>query len=226
MSNLAKTRVVTGYVPLPDHPRSAETYGKLGYQLSDALGDHPLAVYYSTIPQLWMTKFLEKLAPREPPLSWSKGDNPRKNSLEFHCVQYEKFAWLQRAADEDGESDTFIWIDYGIFSQPGMNAEVIRGFLSRVRKDDFAFPGCWPPNDEPIDEYPSWRFLGSLMIVPRVNMKQLFECMQASTRLYVHIMGKVTFEVNMMARVEPLLRRTPFRWYEANHDGSQFGNYR
>src|ERR1039458_4181939 len=141
MRKIAKTRVVTGYVPLPDHPRSAETYGRLGQLLSGALGDHSLAVYYSKIPELWLTQFLETLPPMEPPLSWSKGDNPRKNSLEFHCVQHEKFAWLQKAAATDSESDTFIWMDYGIFSQPGMNAEVIRDFLRRIRKGDFAFPG-------------------------------------------------------------------------------------
>ncbi len=77
----------------------------------------------SALPDLWLSQFLEKLPPLEPPLTWSKGDNPKKNSLEYHCVQYQKFAWLARAANEDEESDTFVWIDYGIASQPGFNAD-------------------------------------------------------------------------------------------------------
>lgn len=221
-----KTRVVLGYVRLEDHPRSPATYEALGQRLSDALGDHPLAVYYERVADLWMTKFIESLPPMQPPLKWAQADNPQKNSLEFHCVQHQKFAWLERAANEDQESSTFIYMDYGIFSQPGMSAEVIRSFLRRVRKNDFAFPGCWPATLDPIsDEYPSWRFLGSLMVVPRGEIRRLVECMQAMTRLYIRTMKKVPFEVSMMARIEPLLKKTNFRWFLANHDASQFSNY-
>jgi hypothetical protein len=221
-----KTRVVTGYVRLEDHTRSPAAYEKLGQRLSDALGDHPLAVYYERVGDLWLTKFIESLPPMQPPLTWAKADNPQKNSLEFHCIQHQKFEWLRRASEEDQDTDTFIWVDYGVFSQPGMNAEVIRAFLHRVRRDDFTFPGCWPATVDPVsDDYPSWRFLGSLMVVPRKDMRCLVECMQAMTKIYIRVMKQVPFEVNMMARVEPLLKKTGFRWYAADHNASQFGSY-
>ena len=228
MGKLAKTRVVTGYVRVEDSQRPPATYEILGQRLSDALGDHPLAVYYERVGDLWLTKFVEKLPVFKPPLTWAKGDNPLKNTLEYHCINHQKFAWLERACNEDQESDTFIWMDYGIFSQPGMSAEIIRDFLHRVRKNDFAIPGCWPPllaGDPISDDYPCWRFLGSLLIVPREEMRRLTECVYAMTRLHIRMMKKVTFEVNTLARVEPFLKKSNFRWYEADHNASMFTRY-
>lgn len=220
-----KVKVVTGYVPIPGHPRAPGVYEKLGQQLSDALGTQSLAVYYSRIPDLWLTQFVEKLPPLNPPLSWSKGDNPAKNSLEYHCVQHEKFAWLKRAADEDSEPDTFVWMDYGIMYIPGMTNEVVRDFLARVKKNDFAIPGCWAEQQEVSDQYPCWRFCGGLMVVPRGEIRRLVECMQAMTRLYIRLIKNVTWEVNTMARIEPMLKKSNFRWYMADHNASMFARY-
>ena len=119
-----------GTCALEDHPRlpvntkpSARSWGtRSASRISRAIT--------SALPDLWLSQFLEKLPPLEPPLTWSKGDNPKKNSLEYHCVQHQKFAWLSRAANEDQESDTFVWIDYGIASQPGFNADDLQAFLS------------------------------------------------------------------------------------------------
>ena len=220
------TKVVTGYVRLENHTRKPEEYKALGERLSDALGDHPLEVFFHrNLRDLWLTQWIERLPPMKPPLSWSQGDNPLKNTLEYHCVQHQKIAWLAKAADMDSSIDTFIWMDYGIFSQPGVNAEVIRDFLSRIRKNDFAFPGCWPEDPDVWDDYPCWRFCGSLLIVPRKEMRRLVECFLALTRLYIRTMGKVTWEVNTLARVEPFLKKTNFRWYEADHNATQFTRY-
>jgi hypothetical protein len=221
----AKIRVVLGYVRLEDHPRSPQTYYELGQQLSAALGDAPLAVYYERVQDLWLTQFLEKLPPMEPPLRWAQGDNPKKNSLEFHSIQFQKFAWLARAANEDQEADTLVYIDYGIFSQPGMSAEVIREFLKRIRKNDFQMPGCWAPTPDPMAEYPCWRFLGSLMIVPRADAPRLLQLVQAYTRTYVRAMKFVPFEVNVLASIEPMLAKVGLKWYVADHNASQFANY-
>ena len=183
-----------------------------------------LACFYERVPDLWLTKFLEKLPPLQPPLTLEKADNPKKNSLEWHCIQHQKFAWLARAANEDQESDTFVWLDYGLFSQPGMNADDLQS-LKRIRKNDFAMAGCWGPTPEPMDEYPCWRFLGSSMIVPRADTHRMFELMQAMTRTYIRAMKKVTFEINMFARIEPMLKKVGLRWFEADHNVTQFTRY-
>ena len=106
-----------------------------------------------------------------------------------------------------------------------MSAEVIRSFLSRIRKNDFAFPGCWPKQSDYSDDYPCWRFLGSLLIVPRAEMRRLVECFTAMTRLYIRTTHNVCWEVNLLARIEPYLQKSNFRWYAADHNASQFGNY-
>ena len=153
------------------------------------------------------------------------GDNPKKNSLEYHCVQHEKFAWLARAANEDQESDTFVWMDYGIMSQPGITGEIVQDFLRKIRKNDFAMPGCWTPTPDPMDAFPCWRFCGSLMIVPRADTHRMLELVQAVTRLYVRSMKKVTWEVNTLARCEPMLQKAGLRWYQADHNATQFTHY-
>ena len=221
-----KVRVVTGYVRLEDHPRRPDEYYALGQKLGHSLGQHDLACFYERVGDLWLSKFLEKLPPLSPPLSWSKGDNPAKNSLEYHCIQHQKFAWLARAANEDQESDSFVWIDYGIASQPGFNADDLQAFLKRIRRGDFAIPGCWEGViPDPLDDYPCWRFCGSVMIVPRPDTHRMLELIQAVTRMYVRSMKKVTWEVNTLARCEPMLKKVGLRWYKADHNVTQFTRY-
>jgi hypothetical protein len=53
----------------------------------------------------------------------------------------------------------------------------------------------------------------------------MLELIQAVTRLYVRSMKKVTWEVNMLARCEPMLQRVGLRWYQADHNTTQFTNY-
>jgi hypothetical protein len=56
-------------------------------------------------------------------------------------------------------------------------------------------------------------------------MRRLSECVYAMARLHVRMMKKVTFEVNTLARVEPFLKKSNFRWYEADHNASMFTRY-
>lgn len=222
----AKVKVVTGYVRLENHPRKPEEYFELGQRLGHALGMQELVCSYKRVSDLWLTQFLEKLPPLEPPLSWSKGDNPAKNTLEYHCIQHEKFAWLSEAAHADQEPDTFVWIDYGIASQPGFNGDDLQSFLRRIRRNDFAIPGCWEQMiKDPVDSYPCWRFCGSVMVVPRQDTHRMFELVQSMTRLYVRAMKNVTWEVNTLARCEPFLKKVGLRWYPADHNVTQFTRY-
>ena len=90
-----KTRLVTAYVPIPNHPRTAKEYGDLGEQL----GGVPVRkkCFYNKLDDLWMTKYVNKLpfTPRA-----SEGDNSLKNSLAYHAVNHQKTSWLVQAADE------------------------------------------------------------------------------------------------------------------------------
>jgi hypothetical protein len=230
-------QVVTGYVPIANHPRTAAEYGELGDKLRDVKA--PLKAFYTQLQACWLKRYIDEQPFKVTPC---EGDNPAKNSLAYHIVNHQKVMWLQEAAAES-KADTFIWMDYGICHQPGVTADVINEFLGAVAKDDLAIPGCWDGpqildyrDSDPIpdisratdfidDNNPCWRFCGSLMIVPKqfvlplaiATMKQASETIKRTHR--------VPWEVNTLARVERRYRVLPIRWYKADHNETQFTNY-
>ena len=223
MSKKAKVLVVTGFTEIPNHPRTTEEYVELGNRLKSAMGVRPIQAFYYDVKDLWLTRFLERLPPMEPPLKWATYDNPAKKSLEYHCVQSQKVEWLETAANLNQEADTFVWMDYGIMRLPGMNGDYLTSFLDRIVKNDFAIPGCWPVGEVPTDN-PCWRFCGSLLIVPRADVHNLTKTFKAVTRTFIRSMKKVSFEVNMLALVEQT-HIPNLRWYAADHNASMFTHY-
>jgi hypothetical protein len=211
-----KARLVTGYIPIIDHPRPAEEYGELG----EKLGGVPVRkkAFYQRVEDTWLAQYL-RLLPSRP--GWSTGDNPYKNSLAYHCVQHEKTAWLVQAAQEY-DDDIFCWVDYGIFHQPGIcNAAIVRFMESLDDKAIYA-PGCWPKDDGAINPFsPCWRFCGSVLAVPRAFIEQLDQEVRAQAKATISILSNVEWEVNTWARVEQKTK-LPFKWYKADHDVTQF----
>src|ERR1035437_7181810 len=127
---MPKIKVITGLVPLEEHPRKAVEYGALGERLAAAVSPvAPIKAFYSLLPHCWLHKFVWETGGA---ITHSSGDNPEKNTLAYHCVQHQKIDWLRQAAAEDPEPDTFVWIDYGIMHVPGVTMPVIREFLARV----------------------------------------------------------------------------------------------
>jgi len=215
---------VTAYVPIQGHTRTPEEYAKLGEQLRGALGDFQPAVFYDTIPGLWLTPFIEKLAAGGHVINHSQGDNPAKNSMEYHAVQHNKFEWLEKAALHDADADVFVWLDYGCMRLPGFDGTLLTEFLRRVRKNDLAIPGCWEEK-EVTDYYPCWRFCGALFVVPRQDVFPLNKAFKAITRLYVRAMRNVTWEVNDLARMELAHVGPKIRWYPADHNATMLTGY-
>jgi hypothetical protein len=124
----------------------------------------------------------------------------------------------------DDKSDVFIWVDYGLAHIPGWSAAGMNEFLSRVKKNDFAVPGCWGKQDV-HDSTPNWRFCGGLMVVPRKYVQDLKNGIQAITMINVMQTKHITWDVNSMAHLEAQ-NKLPIRWYKADHDKSMFENYR
>lgn len=211
--------IVSGYVPIPNHPRGPEEYGALGEKLG-AVPRHKKAFYMK--PQdTWVMKMIRqnKWVPTH-----SEGDNPAKNSLLYHAVNHEKTAWIAQAAEERPEADVLVWIDYGIFRLPGVTSEAICDFIDRVDDKHLYIPGCWDASPETPDAFPSWRFCGSILACPRnyailldLNVRRVFRDHLWSTR-------NVDWEVNTWARVEAS-HRLPIHWYKADHDVSLFTNF-
>lgn len=214
----AKIKVVTGYIPIAGHPRSAEEYGALGEKLREL--KTPVQPFYGAVTSAWLYDMI-KMLPFEP--VWQVGDNPEKNTLAYHCVQHQKFQWLYEASRMDQESDVFVWADYGICHVPGVTPQVINTFLEKVKKNDTAIPGCWNVGNVD-DRYPCWRFCGGLLVVDRRDVQPLKNLIQAVTMLHLNVTKTVTWEVNTLARAEQT-GKVPIRWYKADHDQTMFENY-
>ncbi len=214
-------KIVTGFVPIPRHPRSSEEYGKLGEHFKELV--FPIHPFYEDIEDCWLTRYLRK---HEIHPNHSEGDNPQKNSLPYHIVQHQKFEWLCKAAMYDRRPDVFIWMDYGIWHVPGVTPKVVREFLHEVKAFDLAIPGCWKSGDPRIesvgDDFPNWRFCGGLMVVPRNQLIPLYKRVRQAVAIKLSLKHHITWEVNTLADVEQFL---PIRWYEADHNETMFTEY-
>lgn len=226
---MARTKLVTGYIPIQGHPRSAKEYGELGENLFGALdcvaGDFTIQPFYEQVQETWLAKLIQSLPQRVADgLSHSTADNPEKNTLAYHCVQHQKFAWLLKAAIADPKPDTFVWMDYGIAHVPGVTPAVVDKFMAAVQPDDFAIPGCWARQGLLINDYfPCWRFCGGLMVVPRKKVHKFYKIMKAEVLAHIKKTGNITWEVNSLAHAEANL--PPIRWYNADHNETMFTNY-
>lgn len=212
-----KLVVVTGYVQIPDHPRSSQQYDLLGAQLAQ-LHAAPIHVFRCELKDCWLDEHV-----RDRHVEHAIADNPKKNTLAYHIVQHQKTAWLLQALEMDPSVDVLVWIDYGVFSQPGITVPVIDDFLRRVRaRPEFAIPGAWEQSSGSI-EWPDWRFCGSSFVVPRNFVRKFHDAVREVT-LERLTTGRVTWEVNDWAEVERR-KMLPIRWYKADHNQTQFTNY-
>lgn len=220
--------VVTGYIPILGHPRTAKEYGELGEMFKDL--KHDVYPFYDRVENTWLAHAIDKLKPGRP-VTWSKGDNERKNSLDYHLVQHQKFRWLELATEWQPNYDTYVWIDYGIAHVPGVRPHIIDEMLSHVKQHDLAIPGCWERFDPRVEQtiesdyYPCWRFCGGVMVVPKYMVPHLFKAVRSVARLRLQLERKVTWEVNSLAQMERSLPTFPLRWYKADHDASLFTGY-
>lgn len=195
--------VVTGYVPLPCDHRTRERYNELGGRLLDAC---PRSVLFrNKLEDCWLAKRIGNVAPGG------------KDTVAYHCVQHQKFAWLEGAAMA-ADAATLIWIDYGILHLTGVTPELVVDFVQRVEADEpevIVAPsgGDYGKETDTIN----WLFLGGIVVVPAEMAAWLMlACQQA--------VEPVAWEVNTLARVS---RKHPemFRMYAANHNPTMFENY-
>jgi hypothetical protein len=223
---MAGKMLVTGYIPIQGHPRTAKEYGDLGENLFSGLaGDFTIHPFYETVGETWLAKLIQSLPqPIAEGLSHSTADNAAKNSLAYHCVQHQKFAWLLKAAISHPSNDVFVWMDYGIGHVPGVTPDVVNDFMAGVKQNDFAIPGCWDRAGLLINDYfPCWRFCGGLMVVPRDKVHKLYKTIKREVAVHIHKTNNITWEVNSLAHAEPNL--PPIRWYKADHNETLFTNY-
>lgn len=219
-------QVVTGYVPIANHPRTAQEYGKLGEQIFIPLVQAGVNVkrYMEPLEMTWLHKYVSRF--KNPPKPMV-ADNPAKNTLAYHCVQHQKFAWLLKAAIEDPRPDVFVWLDYGIGHVPGVTPVVIGDYLDYVIKNptELSIPGCWPTtNYQNFDwQTPCWRFCGGVLAVPRQCVHKLHKAVKTAALAHIDHAKTVEWEVNTLARAEIKGLLPPkTRWYQADHNETMF----
>ena len=221
-----KIKVVTGFVPIVGHPRTAAEYGALGEKLGELTDEFSVHPFYQKIEDCWLQKYItgEQLSP-----IWHTDGNPQKNTLKYQIATHQKFAWLAMALALDATPDTFVWVDYGLAHIPGWDVNSFKDFLKRIRPDDFAIPGCWPLTDPRVssvgDKHPNWRFAGGIMAVPRQHVIPFFAAIKRQVRTHLDFTNTISWDVNNVARVEAG-GMLPIRWYSADHNSSMWENYK
>lgn len=210
--------VVTGYVQLSDHPRSHGEYELLGARLN-ALREAPVLPFRCVLRDCWLDEHT-----RDKDVVHAVADNPKKNTRAYHVVQHQKTAWLMHACEIAPHADVLIWLDYGIFHQPGVTAARIDDFLRAVRvRPEFAIPGAWEHSSGVVD-WPDWHFCGSTIVVPREHVQGFHEAVRDVTLERLVRDNYLTWEVNDWAAVADQ-GNLPIRWYKADHNQTQFTNY-
>jgi hypothetical protein len=219
--------VVTAFVPIPDHPRSAEEFHKLAEPLLMMSDRISLLLAEGDLNKCWLYEYLYAHYDDPSEFSHSIADNPQKNSLAYHVVQAQKTEWLVTAAMVDPTADVFVWIDYGIFHVPGVTGRIIEEFLQRAENErTIAFPGCWEKGTFKYDDaWPCWRWCGGTIIVPREYVDRLNTAMKHEYIRWLNETGNISWEVNTLARVEHLEPDLPFWFYKADHNASMFTNF-
>jgi hypothetical protein len=217
---------ITAYVPIPGHPRSADSYHHLAVPLHNLAFEAPLLSRQETLENCWLYKYLHEFYGDPPDVTHSVADNPQKNSLAYHIVQAQKTQFLMEAAEAVGQQpDVYVWIDYGIFHIPGMTPAIIKDFLVRADGEQtIVIPGCWGPDYVYNDQHPCWRFCGGVMVVPRRYLREFDAAMKHEYAYALRERNHVSWEVNMLAQVEQH-HDLPIWWYHADHDASMFTNY-
>ena len=226
-----KVLAVTGHVPraFPSRHLSYEQFHSLGDQLKSAAVGRIVAFDEErSVKDLWAYHLLEanpNLMPADPNPPADRFDGPA-DAVISNIVCHERFEWVRQAAELHPDVDVFVWIDYSVFKQPGVKAEVIRDYLDAIETtpiDAVIAPGVWP-KVAIDDSRPHWRVVASTWICPRDLVVPLADLANLVLQIRTTHTGKITWDANTLSYVE-LLDVLPFRWYLGNHDQTQFTGF-
>ena len=220
-------RLVTGFVPdaFPAKHLSQDEFRRLGDQLADAAGDR-LVQFETPWDECWAANIVRHYPDIRPSCRNPPADRfaTPLDMVRSNVVLLQRYEWMHEASIRD--ADTFAWVEWSVMKQRGVTADVIRRFIDDLDRHPctgLALPGCWPMS--PIDDGEAhWRFVGSVWVCSRHWLQRTFAAVESVASLRAHITRTLSWDMNTMAYVE-LLGVLPIRWYEANHDETQFTHY-
>ncbi len=225
-----KVMAVTGFVPngFPAQHLSVQKCMDLGNKLKESIPGKIHAFEPWNFEDCWASKFLKE----DPNLMPSDINPPKDRYLEpghaarSNIILLQRYEWMRMAAELYPDVDVFAWIEYTVMKQRNVSPEVVQQFISSLEEKEFdslSLPGCWEKG--PInDSYAHWRFCGSVWVCPRKYIFAQEEAIKTVVSLRTKFNKTISWDMNSMAYVE-LLDILPIRWYNGNHDETQFTNY-
>jgi len=229
---MPKVKVVTAYVPLTVSHLSRDKYHELGSRLEAACdGDF---VMFDDFPfkNCWLA-MAEELPPANPDVPADRYPTPKDN-VRSNIVQHQRTSWAMQAMAEYPDVDIWVWLDLGVLKQGDwtgrpVTEDNIRDFLNRLRSnkmgDIVPFPAIWGKG--PIDPRGiNWRFVGSTHIWPAKWLPAIDRAYKDEATKIIASIQAVPNDLPVWANVEENHPEIPFVSYSANHDNTQFVNFR
>ena len=226
-----KAMCVSGFVPnaFPARHLTGDQCRAYGDRLWAALGDHLVAFDGWPFDDCWAADLLDEIPGLMPSCASPPADRfaqPQHMTLS-NVVLLQRYNWMWQASVMHPDVDVFAWVEWTCLKQRGVTEDVLRRFVELLHAGpcrEVTLPGCWPKGV--IDDSEAhWRFVGSCWVCPRELTLNVAATVKTVASLRARLTGKLSWDMNTMAYVE-LLDCLPIRWYRANHDETQFLEYR
>ena len=229
--------MVTAFVPLAVKHLSSARYHELGRRLADACGGR-LQVIQHGVDECWLSRWF-KIHPFGVQTDWFKPAQPTPadryetpgDFVRSNIVQHNRTTWAMECLNAHADADIIVWMDYGVLKQGGFTGKPVQehhiaDFIERLENstfDDIPFPGIWQPGDI-SDHGDNWRFVGSTHIWPRKWLPLIHAAYRVECAHFIRRVGAVPNDLPIWAHVERKYG-FPWRFYQANHDATQFTGF-
>lgn len=226
-----KAMCVSGFVPnaFPARHLTGDQCRAYGDRLRAALGSHLVTFDGWPFDDCWAADLVDEIPKLMPSCAHPPADRfaVPQDMTRSNVVLLQRYEWMQMAAVMHPDVDVFAWVEWTCLKQHGVTEDVLRRFVELLNAGpcrEVTLPGCW---DKGLidDSEAHWRFVGSCWVCPRELTTPVAEAVKTVASLRARLTGKLSWDMNTMAYVE-LLDVLPIRWYRANHDASQFLEYR
>ena len=154
------------------------------------------------------------------------GANKEKDIKEYLSLINTKIEIVKNAMNHC-ESDTFLWVDFGILKIV-KDKEIVLGTLKKINDMNFdkvMIPGCWEYGliSFSVDKI-YWRFCGGFFVIPRNQVHSFYDqCKDVLHDFCTMPQYKLTWEVNVWTIVD-YYHKHEIQWYQADHDDSIITN--
>lgn len=152
--------------------------------------------------------------------------NRGKDTKEFLSLMNTKIEFIKNAMNHC-ESDTFLWVDFGILKIV-KDKEIVLDTLKKINDmtfDKIMMPGCWVNGLFSFSvERVYWRFCGGFFVISRKHVQKFYDqCKHVLHDFCTMPQYKLTWEVNIWTIIEHS-HQHDIQWYHADHNESIITN--